>query len=296
MVASNGEVYLLANHRPMDELLARRKEASRTCGGGSAYALIFAPKPASPALAVTGEPEATASDIPMDQIEPDPDQPRKVFEPTALRELAAFIRADGLLQPIVVRPPTTGRTPYMIAVGERRWRAHQINGAATIRAFVTKPKDTTTIRVMQIIENDQRQDVTPLEQARSYQALMDSTGWTVEELGARIGKAPHLITERTALLNLRPEYQALLASGNLKPSEATELVRLSPRGQDTLFNAIRTGWRRYNRRPSPRDRDGVRGCINRLRQHGHERDYPSAPSSLNSRGQDVSPSLARRAE
>ena len=96
-------------------------------------------------------------------------------------------------------------------------------------------------RLTGVIENDQRQDVTPLEQARSYQALMDSTGWTVEELGARIGKAPHRITERTALLNLRPEYQALLASGNLKPSEATELVRLSPRGQDTLFNAIRTG-------------------------------------------------------
>jgi ParB family chromosome partitioning protein len=135
----------------------------------------------------------------------------------------------------------------MISVGERRWRAHQINGAATIRAFVTTPKDTTTVRVMQIIENDQRQDVTPLEQARSYQALMDSTGWTVEELGARIGKAPHRITERTALLNLRPEYQDLLASGNLKPSEATELVRLSPRGQDTLFNAIRTGGcRNYN--------------------------------------------------
>ncbi len=192
----------------------------------------------------------------MDQIERDPDQPRKVFEPTALRELAASIRADGLLQPIVLRPSTTGRTPYMIAVGERRWRAHQINGAATIRAFVTTPKDTTTVRVMQtcpraldpgVIENDQRQDVTPLEQARSYQALMDSTGWTVEELGARIGKAPHRITERTVRLNLRPEYQALLASGNLKPSEATELVRLSPRGQDTLFNAIRTGGcRNYN--------------------------------------------------
>jgi ParB/RepB/Spo0J family partition protein len=219
----------------------------RESGTGVATRIIFATKAAGPAPAVTNESEAVAFDIPMNQIERDPDQPRKVFEPTALRELAASIRADGLLQPIVVRPSTTGRTRYMISVGERRWRAHQINGAATIRAFVTTPKDTTTVRVMQIIENDQRQDVTPLEQARSYQALMDSTGWTVEELGARIGKAPHRITERTALLNLRPEYQALLASGNLKPSEATELVRLSPRGQDTLFDAIRTGGcRNYN--------------------------------------------------
>ena len=127
-------------------------------------------------------------------------------------------------------------------------------GGAVCREFCVRPKDTTTIRVLRtrpplglprgVIGNDQRQDVTPLEPARSYRAPMDATGWTVEELGARIGKAPHRIFERTALLNLRPEYQALLASGNLKPSEATELVRLSPRGQDTMFNAIRTGgWR-----------------------------------------------------
>jgi ParB/RepB/Spo0J family partition protein len=219
----------------------------RESGTGVAARIIFAAKPEALKPARTDETEAVARDIPMDQIEPDPDQPRKVFEPTALRELAASIAADGLLQPIVVRASTTGKTPYVITVGERRWRAHQINGARTIRAFVAITKDITTVRVMQIIENDQRQDVTPLEQARSYQALMDSTGWTVEELGARIGKAPHRITERTALLNLRPEYQALLASGNLKPSEATELVRLSPRGQDTLFNAIRTGGcRNYN--------------------------------------------------
>jgi len=219
----------------------------RESGTGVAARIIFAAKPEAPKLAATQATEAVAHDIPMDQIEPDPDQPRKVFEPTALRELAASIRADGLLQPIVVRASTTAKTPYVITVGERRWRAHQINGAKTIRAFISIPNDMTTVRVMQIIENDQRQDVTPLEQARSYQALMDSTGWTVEQLGARIGKAPHRITERTVLLNLRPEYQALLASGNLKPSEATELVRLSPRGQDTLFNAIRTGaCRNYN--------------------------------------------------
>ena len=69
---------------------------------------------------------------------------------------------------------------------------------------------------------------------------MDETGWTVEELGQHIGKAPHRITERTVLLKLAPEYQSLLASGNLKPSEATELARLTPRGQATLFKAIRS--------------------------------------------------------
>jgi ParB family transcriptional regulator, chromosome partitioning protein len=180
-----------------------------------------------------------AKDIPMDQVEPDPDQPRKTFEPTALREFAISIQAEGLLQPINVRAIGPGR--FRIIFGERRWRAHQINRATTIRAFVIEGGNAADIRVKQIIENDQREDVTPLEQARSYQALMDAEGWTVAELAARIGKAPHRIIERTNLLTLRPEYQHLLASGNLLPSQATELTRLSPRGQTTLFEAIRTG-------------------------------------------------------
>jgi ParB family transcriptional regulator, chromosome partitioning protein len=183
-------------------------------------------------------PDSMVRNIPMSQITADPGQPRKTFDRTALGELAASIRANGLLQPITVRH--VGQEAYQIVAGERRFRASQINDHATIRAIVIQADDAD-VRVKQIIENDQRQDVTPLEQARSYQALMDEQGWTVEELGRRIGKAPHRITERTVLLILQPEYQGLLASGNLKPSEATELARLTPRGQATLFNAIRSG-------------------------------------------------------
>jgi ParB family transcriptional regulator, chromosome partitioning protein len=183
-------------------------------------------------------PDAVVRNIPMSQITADPGQPRKTFDRTALGELAASIRANGLLQPITIRH--VGPEAYQIVAGERRFRATQINDHGTIRAIVIQADDAD-VRVKQIIENDQRQDVTPLEQARSYQALMDEQGWTVEELGRRIGKAPHRITERTALLTLQPEYQGLLASGNLKPSEATELARLTPRGQATLFNAIRSG-------------------------------------------------------
>ncbi len=183
--------------------------------------------------------DSTVRRIPLSQITADPGQPRRVFDRTALGELAASIRANGLLQPITVRQ--VGADAYQIVAGERRFRATEINGSATIRAIVVEPADAADIRVKQIIENDQRVDVTPLEQARSYQALMDETGWTVEELGQHIGKAPHRITERTVLLKLAPEYQSLLASGNLKPSEATELARLTPRGQATLFKAIRSG-------------------------------------------------------
>jgi ParB/RepB/Spo0J family partition protein len=94
----------------------------------------------------------------------------------------------------------------------------------TIRAIVIEPTDSADVRVKQIIENDQRADVPPLEQARSYPALMDETGWTPAELGQRIGRAAHRITERTDLLKIAPEYQQLLAGGNLRPSEGTELA------------------------------------------------------------------------
>ena len=183
--------------------------------------------------------EATVQDIPIQQIEADPDQPRKTFDSRELGELAASIRANGLLQPITVR--VGGAKGFLIVAGERRYRAHRINGAKTIRAIVIEAPDEADIRIKQLIENDQRADVPPLEQAKSYQALMDRMGWTPGELGQRIGKAAHRITERTDLLKLQTEYQGLLSGGNLKPSEATELARLAPRGQMVLFKAIQTG-------------------------------------------------------
>ena len=176
--------------------------------------------------------------LPLDKVHADPGQPRKVFEPALLGELAASIRADGLLQPITVRVAGDG---WMIVAGERRFLASLQNGARTIRALVIEPRDQADVRVKQIVENDQRVDVTPLEQARSYQGLMQEAGWSVEQLAARIGKQPFRINERLVLLRLSADYQALLASGNLKPSEAWEMARLSPRSQDVLFRAIRGG-------------------------------------------------------
>jgi ParB family chromosome partitioning protein len=200
--------------------------------------LVKTETPARPEL------EVCVQLLPIGQVQPDPGQPRKRFDQSALRDLAASIRADGLLQPITVRE--VGRDAYMIVAGERRYRASQLNNAPTIRAIVMEPADSADVRVKQIIENDQRVDVTPLEQGRSYQALMDESGWTVEQLAQRIGKAAFRITERTILLNLDPEHQALLESGNLKPTEAYELARLSRRGQAVLFAAIRTGKCRNN--------------------------------------------------
>lgn len=176
--------------------------------------------------------------IPLGMIYGNPAQPRKIFDEADLHELAASIREHGLLQPITVRRDDQAR--FMIVLGERRWRAHQIAGLPDILCQVERMNDDE-VADRAIIENLQRADITPLEEARAYQARLD-TGLTVEQVAKRLGiKQPHRITERTALLRLKDEYHGLLGKGQLSPSQAYEMSRLSPRGQDVLFKAIRTG-------------------------------------------------------
>src|SRR5688500_11018410 len=100
-------------------------------------------------------------ELPVDRIEPDPDQPRKHFVARDLEELAESIKKDGLMQAITVRKdPVRG---YIIVAGERRWRAHKIAGLKTIKAIVTEEKDTTRIRILSVVENLHRKDLNPIE-------------------------------------------------------------------------------------------------------------------------------------
>lgn len=167
-----------------------------------------------------------------------PNQPRQHFDEKALQELADSISANGLLQPITVRADNEGR--FMIVAGERRWRAHQVAGISTIKAHVVD-MDDQTLAIAAIVENLQRTDITPLEEAKAFQRMLD-TGLTVEDLAKRLGlKQSWRITERTALLKIRGEYQSLLAKGVITPSQAFEMSRLSPAGQDRLLSLIKEG-------------------------------------------------------
>ncbi len=169
---------------------------------------------------------------------PNPDQPRKRFNPEALAELAASIKANGLIQPITVRALPDGR--HMIVAGERRWRAHVLAGLDTIEANLIEITDSER-DILAIVENLQRADITPLEEGRAFQRVLD-TGVTAEELADRLGlKQAWRITERTALLRLNPSYLDLLEKGHLSPSQGTELARLDQHDQDTLFGLIRDG-------------------------------------------------------
>jgi ParB family chromosome partitioning protein len=191
-----------------------------------------APAPRGPQLVMDAREVETAL------IDPNPNQPRQVFEEQALRGLADSIESSGLQQPIKLRPTDNGR--FMIVCGERRWRAHILIGRQTVPAIIEEMSDGEMADAA-IIENLQRADITPLEEARAFQRRLD-TGLSVEELAARLGlRQAHRITERTCLLRLFPEYQDAFARGELKPSEAYELAQLSGDYQRALFNAIRDG-------------------------------------------------------
>lgn len=181
--------------------------------------------------------------IPVADIFSNPDQPRKHFGETELDELAASIRMNGLLQPITVRRADDGR--WMIVAGERRWRAHQ-RLAETDDRFRTIPcivseVDDAQLGIDAIIENDQRQDISIIEQARAYHRMIEDHGFTPDSLADKIGKPPHHVDARLKLLNLREEYQALAGSGQLYLTQAQYLASLSPTGQDVLFRKIQQG-------------------------------------------------------
>ncbi len=178
-------------------------------------------------------------ELSITDIRANPDQPRKHFDENKLRELAASIREHGLMQPVTVRP--AGGKTYVLVAGERRYRAHVLAGFPTIRAEVVEIDDQAAAE-QAIVENLQRVDISPLEEAAAYQNMLDRYGYTVEQLAKRIGmKQPWRISERTSLLMLDPAYQQLLAKGQIGSSQAYEMSRLGARGQATLFKAIRRG-------------------------------------------------------
>jgi ParB family transcriptional regulator, chromosome partitioning protein len=168
------------------------------------------------------------SKIDVEKILPNPDQPRKHFDLEALRELADSIKANGLLQPITVRPLGSGQ--YQIVAGERRWRAHCLlhkagePAGAKVLCHVKK-MDEQTRDIQAIIENLQRVDVTPLEEADAFARLVDA-GMTAAEISAKTGAALFRVKWRLQLRNLEPSIRKLLEAGQIDRQAAMEIARL----------------------------------------------------------------------
>ncbi|MCH9680092.1 MAG: ParB/RepB/Spo0J family partition protein [Deltaproteobacteria bacterium] len=166
--------------------------------------------------------------VAIEQLSPGPDQPRKRFEPEALAELARSIETQGIIQPIVVSPQdvAAGQTPhYLIVAGERRWRAAQQAGLRQVPVVVRKVDDRERLELA-LVENIQRADLNPIEEARAYAQLQQLQGWTQEQLAERVGKDRSTIANALRLLRLPDKVQEMVREGQLSMGHARTLLGL----------------------------------------------------------------------
>ena len=159
----------------------------------------------------------------IERIEPNPEQPRMVFEQEALDELAASIREHGVLQPILVRP--LGPNTYQIVAGERRWRASKQAGLATIPALIEDIDDDTALEIA-IIENLQREDLTPLDEAAMFDRMIHQHGYSIRKLADKLGKDKGYLENRLRLADAPPEIRELVSLRKDSLSHAYELMKV----------------------------------------------------------------------
>jgi len=164
-----------------------------------------------------------AIEISVDRLSPNPFQPRRSFTEEGLEQLAESIRHHGVLQPIVVRPSGDG---YQLIAGERRWRAAQIAGLQRIPAVVRELDDPSMVQVA-LIENLQREDLNPIEEASAYRRLMDEFNMTQEQLSSTIGRSRPAIANAVRLLNLPTEIQRAVEERKLSEGHARCLLAIS---------------------------------------------------------------------
>lgn len=162
--------------------------------------------------------------LPISQVECNADQPRKRFDDTALEDLAESIREHGVLQPLTVRRLSSGY--YQIIAGERRWRAARLAGLTEIPAIIVEADDRK-VTELALIENLQREDLDPIEEAEGYRKLMDGYHMTQEEVAARVGKSRSTVANALRLLGLCPEVRTLLEEGKLSGGHARAILPLT---------------------------------------------------------------------
>jgi ParB family transcriptional regulator, chromosome partitioning protein len=207
-------------------------------------------------------------ELPLELIVPSPTQPRRRFDQEALQALAGSLGERGVLQPVLVRPRPGGA--YELVAGERRWRAAQIAGLATIPALV-RPREDAEALELALIENMAREDLSPIEEARACAALVEELGLTREEVGRRVGRGRVAVSNLVRLLDLPEEAIELLQEGALSEGHGRALLLAEDHGARTRLAraAVQEGWsvRTVEARAREANADGGTG---RGRRHGKQ--------------------------
>lgn len=179
--------------------------------------------------------EKTSLMLPISQVESCAAQPRKLFDPDALADLADSIRQHGIIQPLTVRKLQSGY--YQIIAGERRWRAARMAGLTQVPAVVIEADDRKAMELA-MIENLQREDLNPIEEAEGYKVLMEQYNMTQEETAKRVGKSRPAVANALRLLNLCEPVRAMVEDGRLSGGHARALLPLPAKQQETAAAAV----------------------------------------------------------
>ncbi len=208
--------------------MAKRKGLGRgldaLLGGGVSSAVL------------DGAGEETLRNLPVDTIRRGPFQPRLDMDPVALEELTSSIRAQGVVQPIVVRP-SADRTHYELIAGERRWRAAQAAGLGEIPAVIREADDETVL-AMSLIENIQREDLNPIEEAKALRRLTEEFDLTHQAAADAVGRSRAAVTNLLRLLELNDEVAQLLAGGEIEMGHARALLGLADPAQSQAARQV----------------------------------------------------------
>ena len=218
--------------------LAHKSLMAKTGLGRGLGALLGGQKPPETAEAPTDSQAATETvpanairQVSIDSVQPCPSQPRKDFERQPLEELAASIEVNGILQPLVARK--TGKGQLELIAGERRWRAAQIAGLETVPVIVREASDSQVLELA-LVENLQREDLNPVEEAQGYALLMEAFDLTQEATAQRVGKSRAAVANAVRLLNLPEALQTHLRQGRLSVGHAKVILGLDEAQQQTL--------------------------------------------------------------
>jgi ParB family transcriptional regulator, chromosome partitioning protein len=200
-------------------------EPRRSTGLGRGLASLI---PTSPAGV------SSSREVPVNAISPNPEQPRRSFDPDELRQLSASIETHGLLQPVVVVESGTG---YVLVAGERRWRAVTLLGHDTIAAVVRTANEQERLELA-LVENIQRSDLNALDEARAYRHLIDEFGLTQERVAARVGRSRPTVANTLRILETAPSVQQAVAEGNISGGHARALASLASQAEQEVMLAI----------------------------------------------------------